>query len=168
MELLSQGKTINLGSQTIYWYLDGILLGGGQGVQTVSFLPLGEPPITDTLEVQIPGYNGSLLIHDVPIQVTQPIAVIEAPYPSGQTSENPISVTAIPYFFNTTLPTNLSYSWTVNGQSGTNSESPESAVIAIPAGTPSGTTLTVSLGIQNPNDSTAASANVNLTYVSQL
>lgn len=162
--LLAQGKLVNLNSQTIYWYQNGVLIGGGTGVQTVSFLPLDEPPTINTLEVDIPNYNGSYLIHTVPIQTTQPVAVIEAPYPGGQTSANPVTVTALPYFFNTASPANLSYAWTVNGQAGANAENPQTAEITLPAGTPAGTALSVTLAVNNPQDSTAASANVSLTY----
>lgn len=162
--LLAQGKLVNLNSQTIYWYQNSVLIGGGVGVQTVSFLPLDEPPTVNTLEVDIPNYNGSYLIHTVPIQTTQPVAVIEAPYPGGQASANPVTVTALPYFFNTASPANLSYAWTVNGQAGANAENPQTAEITLPAGTPAGTALSVTLAVNNPQDSTAASANANLIY----
>ncbi len=162
--LLSQGKPVNLNGQTIYWYLNNILIGGGPGVQAVSFLPLDEPPTINTLEVDIPNYNGQYLIHTVPIQTTQPVAVVNAPYAGGEASANPITVTALPYFFNTASPANLSYSWSVNGQAGTSAENPQTAEITLPAGTPSGTALNVTLTVKNPQDSTAATAFANLTF----
>lgn len=166
--LSPQGNLINLGSQTIYWYLNGTLIGGGQGVQSVSFLPLNEPPTINTLEVDIPNYNGAYLIHSAPIQTTRPVVIIEAPYPSSKVAVNSIAVTALPYFFNTTSPSNLSYSWTVNGRAGANTENPQIADILLPASTTPGTALNVSLTTTNPRDSTIASASVNLTYAAQL
>lgn len=162
--LSPQGKLINLSGQTIYWYLNNILIGGGAGVQTASFLPLDAPPTINTLEVDIPNYNGQYLIHTVPIQTTQPIAVIKAPYAGGEASVNPVVVTALPFFFNTVSPANLSYSWSVNGQQGTNAENPQTAAINLPAGTAAGTALSVTLTVTNPQDSTAATAFTNLTY----
>ena len=97
-----------------------------------------------------------------------PEAVVYAPYPNGQFSENPLTVEALPYFFNIADPANLSYSWSVNGQSGTSAENPETANITIPQGALSGTGVDASLSITNPNDSTVATASANLTYESQL
>ena len=97
-----------------------------------------------------------------------PEAVIDAPYPNGQFSQNPVSVTALPYFFNISNPSNLSYTWSVNGQTGSNTENPEEAQITLPQGTQSGTGLSVSLSIKNSNDSTIGTASANLTYENQL
>lgn len=168
LQLFSGGQLLNLQNQTIYWYLNSALIGGGVGVQQISFPPLGMPPSFFTLEVEIPSYNGNFLIHDVQIPMVNPVAVVYAPYPGGQTSANPITIQALPYFFNTTDPSKLSYAWQVNNQPGANTENPESLQITVPAGTTSGTSVDVSLTIQNSEDSTIATANENLTYVTQL
>lgn len=168
VELLSQGKVLNIKSQTIYWYLNENFIGGGIGLQTVSFLPFDVPPNTLDLRVELPHYNGVLLTRQVQVQTLRPVAVVEAPFPNGQTSVNPTTVTALPYFFNTTAASNLSFSWSVNGQSGANAENPQTAQITLPAGTQSGAELDVMLTINNPSDSTAATAYSTLTYVKQL
>lgn len=164
LEIISNGKIASLQGQTIYWYLNDTLLGGGTGAQTITFPPFGQAPNTMTLKVELPSYNGNFLIHTISIPMVQPQAVIYAPYPNGQFPTNPVTVTAIPYFFNTASPDNLSYSWSVNGQSGSNTENPEEADITLPAGTAAGTTFAVSVTVQNGNDSTAATASENLTY----
>lgn len=168
LEIISQGKIVNLSNQTIYWYLQDTLIGGGVGVQTLTFPPLGEPPSSLQLKVELPYYASGYLIHTIDIPMVKPEAVIDAPYPSGQFSQNPVTLTALPYFFNTSAPSNLSYVWSVNNQQGSNTENPETAQITLPQGTASGATLAVSLSITNSNDSTAATANQNLTYESQL
>lgn len=169
LELVSpQGKILNLSGQTIYWYVNDVLVGGGAGVQSVTFPPVGDAPNTMNLRVTLPNYNGSYLIHAVNIPMVMPEAVIYAPYPNGQFTQNPVGLQALPYFFNIADPSGLSYSWSVNGQSGQNAENPEVADITIPQGTQSGTSIAASLSVENPNDSTAATANVNLTYESQL
>ncbi len=169
LELISpQGKVINLSGQTIYWYVNDILAGGGTGVQQMTFPPIGDAPSITTLRVTMPDYNGAVLAHAVNIPMTLPEAVIYAPYPGGQFSQNPLSIQALPYFFNISDPSKLSYSWSVNGQSGSNTENPETADVTLPQGTPSGTGVDVSLSLTNPNDSTVATANANLTYESQL
>lgn len=169
LELVSpQGKILDLSGQTIYWYVNDTLVGGGPGVQSVTFPPVGDAPNTMNLRVTLPNYNGSYLIHAVNVPMVMPEAVIYAPYPNGQFAQNPVGVQALPYFFNIADPSGLSYSWSVNGQPGQNTENPEVADITIPQGTQSGTSIAASLTIENPDDSTAATANVSLTYESQL
>ncbi len=169
LELISpQGKVLDLSQQTIYWYVNDNLVGGGVGVQHVTFPPIGDAPNTINLRVTIPNYNGAYLVHAITIPMVLPEAVIYAPYPNGQFSQNPVSVQAIPYFFNVSDLTKLSYTWSVNGQNGSNAENPEAAQITLPQGTQSGTSVSVSLSLENPNDSTIATASANLTYESQL
>jgi hypothetical protein len=169
LELISsQGKILNLSGQTIYWYVNDTLVGGGAGVHQVTFPPIGDAPNTANLRVTLPNYNGAYLVHAINISMVLPEAVIYAPYPNGQFTQNPLSVQAIPYFFNITDPSGLSYSWSVNGQAGSNAENPETAQITLPQGTQSGTSVSASLSVENPNDSTVATASANLTYESQL
>ncbi len=169
LELVSpQGKILDLSSQVIYWYLNETLVGGGIGVQSVSFPPFGEPPTSLTLKIVVPNFNGNYLVHQIIIPMVNPAAVIYSPYPGGQFSENPLTVEALPYFFNTTDVNNLVFTWSANGQGGNNAENPQNAQITLPASTPSGSSLDISLSIQNPNDSTSASDEKLLTYQSTL
>jgi hypothetical protein len=154
--------------QTIYWYLNDTLVGGGIGVQQVAFPPLGDAPNTMNLRITIPNYNGATLVQAINIPMVLPRAVIYAPYPNGQFSQNPLTIQALPYFFNISNPSTLAYSWSVNDQSGSNAENPQEAQISLPKGTPSGTSLAVSLNIENPGDSTIGTASANLTLENQL
>lgn len=169
LELISpQGKIIDLSGQTIYWYANDNLIGGGTGVQQVTFPPIGDAPNSTNLRVTLPYYSSGYLIHAINIPMVLPEAVIYAPYPNGEFSQNPVSLEAFPYFFNISNPAGLSYAWSVNGQSGSNAENPETADVTLPQGTQSGTTVDAAVNIENPNDSTVATANANLTYESQL
>ena len=138
VELVWQGKILNITNQTIYWYLNDNLVGGGVGVQQVSFPPTGDAPNSLTLKVVLPSYNGGYYSHAIQIPMVKPVAVIYAPFPGGQFSQNPITVKAYPYFFNTAAASDLAFTWTVNGQVGANAENPEQAQITLPAGTPAG------------------------------
>jgi hypothetical protein len=160
----AQGKLLNLSGQTIYWYLDTNYIGGGVGVQGITFSADQPPPATLDLEVKLPSYNGQVYTHDIDIPLVDPMVVIYAPYPNGQFSGTSLDVQALPYFFNTTSTDALSYAWSADGQPGTNTENPNDATIAIPQGTPSGTSLSLSVTVKNPLDSTVATANTNLTY----
>jgi hypothetical protein len=168
LELVSGGKILNLSGQTIYWYLNDTLIGGGSGVQQVTFPPFGAPPSVLDLRVVLPNYNGSYFEHSIQIPMVNAEVVMYAPYPNGQFSNNPLTLTAIPYFFDVTDATKLSYTWTVNGITGTSAENPQQAQITLPQGTTSGASVSVSVSAENNIDSTIAAASENLTYQSQL
>lgn len=168
LELISNGKILNISGQTIYWYLNNTLIGGGTGVQQVTFIPFGAPPNSEALSVRLPQFNGHFIAHEIALPFSDPVAVIYAPYSNNTFSTNPITLNALPYFFNTPSAANLSYSWTVNRQMGTNTENPQEAQITLPQGTPSGTNLDISITIENPVGSTVATADQTLTYQSQL
>ena len=167
-ELVSNGTILNIKSQTVYWYLDQVLIGGGTGIQQITFSPVGTPPSSLDLTIQFPSYDGGYLTHQIEIPMVEPEAVIYSPYPNNNFSTNPLVVKALPFFFDTASSTELAYTWGVNNQTSSNSESPQGADIILPQGTPSGSTFAVSLTIENPFDSTIATADDNLTYNQQL
>jgi hypothetical protein len=159
------GKPVNLSGQTIYWYQNDTLLGGGVGDQRFTFHPFGQAPTTITLSVQLPDYPTGLLIHEINIPVVQPEAIIEAAYPGGNVAASPINVQAMPYFFaigSSTSP--LSFSWSVNGQTVTSAENPQTLQISLPQSTPAGFAVAIDLTVENSIDSVTASGNANLTY----
>lgn len=168
MELLSGGNIVNLQGQTIYWYMNDTLIENTTGDQQITFSPFGEPPTLVTLKVELPNYNGNIVIHEVEIPLVSPQAVIYAPYPGDVVSNNPVVLDAFPYFFNTPSASDLSYDWSVNDQSGSSTENPEEADINIPLGTPSGSPLGVDLTVKNSADATSAEGSTNLTYQSSL
>jgi hypothetical protein len=167
VSILENGKLENLSGQTIYWYLNDTLIGGGAGVTGITFTPFGTPPSSLTLKVELPSDPEGYLVHSIQIPLVPPQAVILAPYPGGDFSSNPVEVTAIPYFFNASS-SGLTYAWAVNGQTGGSAENPESAAVTLPGNTPSGTGITVALAITNPANHVSANAQSTLTYESQL
>lgn len=166
--LISQGKFVNLNSQTIYWYLNDNLLGGGVGKRQITFQPYGGAPNTLALKVELPNYNGGLLLHQIAIPIVQPTAVIRAPYPNEQFSGSSVAVQALSYFFNASSAASLAFSWSVNGQAAANAENPSSAQINFTADPPVGSVTNVSLTVRNPSDSTVAIATANFVYQKQL
>ncbi|HUC02231.1 MAG TPA: hypothetical protein VMA75_05060 [Candidatus Paceibacterota bacterium] len=169
LELVSpSGKLINLQSQPIYWYVDQVAVGGGVGVQQVTFTPFGTPPSSLDLTVSLPQYSSGYLSDDLEIPFVDPVAIIDAPYPNQEFSTNPLTVTALPFFFAATSTSDLSFTWAVNGQTGGNAENPQVANISLPQGTAGGTSIDVSLSIENPVGSTVATADRSLTYQNEL
>jgi len=166
-ELISGGKVVNIANQSIYWYLDDVLIGGGAGVQQITFSPFGTAPASEDLRVELPSYPGDYLIHEVNIPVMNPLVVINSPYPNNQFSGTNATATALSYFFNTQAA-NLSFVWSVNGQSGSNAENPDILQINMPAKTPSGSTIAISLQVQNSQNNQSADTSEDLTYQNQL
>jgi hypothetical protein len=167
LELISNGQTLNLSNQIIYWYLDDTLLGGGLGVQSFTFRPYGEAPTTATLKIELPDYPGGELIHDVAIPVVSPVAIAEAPYPNETFSESPIILTAVPYFFNASSVAPLSFAWTVNDQAVTSAENPQSLKVSLPQSTAAGFAVNITLAIKNSLDGMNGNDSINLTYQPQ-
>lgn len=166
--LLVNGKPVDLSRETVYWYLNNTLISSGVGNQSIIFSPFGKAPSYMDLEAELPSYNGATLTHDIQIPLVTPKAVIESPHPSGQSSENPIILQGIPYFFYVSDPGELSYAWSVNGQSPTTAENPQTLQVSLDPSTPSGSSLNVGLTITNPNDRTSAEDSTTVIYIKQL
>ena len=168
LELLVNGKSVDLSRQTVYWYLNNTPIGSSAGEQYIVFPPFGTAPAFLTLKAELPNYNGNQLIHEIQIPLVSPKAVIASPHPTGQSSENPVILQGVPYFFYTSDPRTLSYTWSVNGQTSASAENPQTLQVNLDPATPSGTTLDISLSIKNPNDSMSSDDSTNVVYLKQL
>ena len=94
LALFSDGKLVDLSQQTIYWYLNDILIERRRQA-IYCFSPFGTAPAYLTLKAELPSYNGNILIHEIQIPLVGPKAVIDAPHPSGQFSEDPVVLTQL-------------------------------------------------------------------------
>jgi hypothetical protein len=167
LEIIANGHVVNISNQTIYWYLDDGFLGGGIGAQQVIFHPHGAAPNTMILKVELPDYPTGLLIHEISVPLVAPEAVIDAPFPNGNFSRIPLTLQALPYFFNASSVDELNFSWSVNGQTVTSADNPQTLQVSLPSTTPSGYNFDTSLAIQDVNDESTANALTTLTYQPQ-
>jgi hypothetical protein len=167
LALIANGHLVDLSNQTIYWYLDDTLIESGVGDSVVIFSPFGTAPAFLDLEVELPNFNGALLTHNIQIPLINPKAVIEAPHPSGQLSGNPITIQGAPYFFYTSSADDLSYAWSVNGQTPAAAENPQTLQVSLGPSTPSGSSISIGLTITNPNDQTTADDSTEIIYMKQ-
>ena len=168
LELLLNGKSVDLSGQTIYWYLNNTLIDSGVGDQYIVFSPFGTAPSLLALEAELPSYNGNLLTRQVQIPLVGPKAVIEAPHPQAQLSGNPIVVAGTPYFFYVSDPGALSYAWLVDGQTSASAENPQTLQINLDPTIQSGSSLNISLTITDPASLVNGNDSTNVTYVRQL
>lgn len=165
LEVIDGGKIIDLSAKTIYWYLGNRLIENRRGIQRVKFnAPDFAPDLMD-LRVQIPDYPGGLLLKEIEIPVVRPEAVIESPYPENTLPGLSANFRAIPYFFNMENESLLGYSWRVNGKEPEKEGEPNLLVVNINPDARQGSTVMVSLTIENAaNRNEAAVKTINLTF----
>lgn len=168
VSLIANGHPVDVSGQTIYWYVNDALVGGGIGQQNITFRARGDAPDIMTLRVELPNYPTGLLIYQNAIPLIQPAVVIEAPYPNGDFSGTQADVEALPYFFDTSSSAELGFTWTVNGQAVTGALNPQSLQVSLPQSTPSGYSVAIALAVQHGKDEVmVANSTANLTYQPQ-
>lgn len=151
VEVFSGGSFANLQSKTVYWYLDGSYIGGGVGKQTVSFMAPGHLEIM-SLRAQITNFAGSGIMDTEHIQMADPSVVIVAPYPGRSFSGSTVQVQAAPYYWKASKLNNLTFAWTVNGQTVTAQENPQDLTINLDPSTAPGYQLSTNVLIKETDD----------------
>ncbi len=147
-DLVQGGKLVNLKDQIIYWYWNDSPIGGGKGVQKISFRPTQEG--VQKLTVKLPGYNNGGIVRNFKIPVVTPEAVIEAPFQKGNFSSLNLKVQGRPYFFNVLKSDALQFLWDVNGQKPSNTENSDVLNINLDQSVSSGSQFQINLSISNP------------------
>lgn len=165
-ELIDNGKTVDLSKQNVYWYQDNNFISGGYGLQTVTFRAPDVAGGTIDLRVEFPNYSRGAQLKTVVIPIVRPEAVIESPFPNGKFSSSPVQLLGQPYFFNADTISKLNFNWTVNGQTPSGAENPQSLNVKFNTMLPD-SALSVSLSVQNTDgryQGEGASQNINLIY----
>ncbi len=167
VELIDGGKIVNLSKQNVYWYGNNNFLSGGIGMQSVTFRAPDAAGGTIDLRAEVPNYSKGGQLKTVAVPIVNPEVVLETSFPSGKFSSSPLQLAGQPYFFNTTGPARLNFNWSVNGQTPSGTENPQNLNIKFgPTMTP-GSTLSVSLSVQNTDSKfqfETASKKVDFTY----
>jgi hypothetical protein len=158
------GKVADLSGDTIYWYLNDTLAGGGPGAKSFTLTPFAGGGGSATLKVEIPNYSGGLIIKTAPITLATPVVVVNTPYPAATFSANPLVVSADPYFFPVSSADQLSYTWSVNGQTVASAENPGVLKVSLGSGTVAGSNFDIALSVANSDNSTVATDEKTLTY----
>jgi hypothetical protein len=149
--LLGNGTVANLTNEIIYWYANDQLIGGGKGVQTVTFQAPSIPGGLVTLRAQLPNFNDTFTAKTITIPIANPQAIIEVPFAGSAFSKSPVTLKAHAFYFSASGANNLVYAWTVNGVPPESSDDPEILNINIDPKTPSGVTIGVNLTVNNPD-----------------
>lgn len=109
------GRVLDLSGADIAWYLDGRILRRSVGLQGINFVTTKKQGDNHFLRVEIRAPE--IVSASVNIPTTNPVAIIDIPYPRKIIPEGKdINISAIPYFFNVNSIHELSFSWRIGGQ----------------------------------------------------
>jgi len=165
VELIDDGKPINLSKQNVYWYVNNNFLSGGIGMQNITFRAPEATGGAIDLRVEVPNYSKGSQLKTIGVPIVAPEAVIEMPFPYGKFSSSPLQLVGQPYFFNAGTLSKLIMSWNVNGQTPTGAENPQNLNVKFGQTMQPGSTLSVSLSIKNiTNQYESALKTVTLIY----
>ena len=149
VELVSNNKLIDLSKTNITWFLDENLLTKGIGLKETTFTIKKAVGDSYFLRVSL-ALKNSVIDNSIEIPVSKQILVIKTGLPEGKIKTNTtLFLEAVPYFFNVSRLTELSFSWLING-SRTNAGSDN--FLSLEIGTPAAG--------QNQVDITAAAQNI--------
>jgi hypothetical protein len=163
LDVINQGKVVDISGQTVYWYVNGDLVSNSKGVHTITFRAPKSLPNIITVKAELPFYGGKDSFKEIAIPVVPPEAVIQASYPNGNFYGGVADAKAAPYFFNISSINSLNFTWSVNGQIPTSSDSPSTLSVNTDPNMPVGSTLLIALSITNPaNPNEAATKILNL------
>ncbi|MDP3974946.1 MAG: hypothetical protein Q8P88_01505 [Candidatus Jorgensenbacteria bacterium] len=114
VEVTKNGALLDLSQAEITWELDGKFIGGGRGVKQIPFA--AAKGVGDTHFVRVSVVRGQETFEtSLRIPIVGPTVSIDAPYPENRGEEGTITLRALPFFFNVSSLTDLSFSWIVNG-----------------------------------------------------
>ena len=164
LELVENGRLLNLAQSEIRWFFDGQLQKSGTGMKTAFFvIPDFISAGSHSLEVTIVGFRGRNLEKKVGLPIAEPEVIIDAPYPQKKILAGFNTFRALPYFFNISRPVQLLFNWAVNGRKVTASDvSPDLLRLDTSAGF-SGQPISLTLeALSKINQLEAASRAINL------
>ena len=150
VDLVDQGRVVDLSSETTYWYLNDAFLTGGAGITRVAITApdtLGKNTIR--LRVALPNYQGGVM-KSVTIPVTLPEIVIEHALPRKEVRGETLEVRGWPYFFNVRDLSELLLSWSVAGKEPEPYPDPSALRVSVRGSLPSGARIPVRFGAENP------------------
>lgn len=165
--VFKDGGAVDASQYDIRWYAGDQLIQSGIGATSVSFkAPASANNVVD-LQARVQSPSGSLTVANIQLPVVSSVLAITGNYPNNVIASSVATFGALPYFFNVSDASSLSYTWSANGITAQNAENPESATINIGNNVSPGTTIAVSLTATNAADGGSATANGNFIYQPQ-
>ncbi|MDP3052725.1 MAG: hypothetical protein Q8N22_02065 [bacterium] len=163
LELVITNKIQDLSKADIFWYLDGKLLGRGQGLKQINFTATKGATNSHFVRAAV-NYNQQEYDGTADIPIANPKIVIQTPSPANNSiplgKKNDFQ--AIPYFFNINNLGELLFTWLVNGQTFANKGDNLLGLTLTPP-IPSNQNINIKITAQNlKNDLELGSKEINL------
>ncbi len=152
VELLQNATLTDLSQATISWYVDDKFQNSGVGLKTFSFYAQQEDFGYASLRVRVQTQDGASFQNSIQIPVTHPQLILQYPSPLNTVPANSNAIiTAVPFSFNISSLSDLTYYWTVNGVRATSTGSSVTLNVGTPQ-TAYDTLLQISVSAQNNNN----------------
>ena len=150
IDVIHNGKPMDLSQETIYWYISGSYIAGGRGLaRTAITIPDIISQNQISIRVSLPETLGGLArTITIPVALPQTVITVLPPDPAANRDLS-FDVQARPYFFTVNDPSQLNFNWTVNNQAPSSFNDPMHLHINIPQGTATGSKLNVRLKVEN-------------------
>jgi hypothetical protein len=154
IELLKEGKTLDLAKYEIRWFIDGKLAAKGSGSKTMQFRAGAGNSNSHIVRAQITDGKNILLEKFVEIPILEPRVSLLPLLPEDLIGRGAQEFTAVPFFFNIKNVRDLDFKWVVNNQTPQeeNVDEPEKLSFVIPEDILSNTPLMLSVVALNKNN----------------
>lgn len=115
VEAVSDGKFVDLSNSIIEWRKNGEKIARGSGLKNSSVI-FSDADRSYFVSAVVQ-YNGTSVEKSINLPMTSPKLVLEIPFINKVVpKESDVSITAIPYFFNTRTFNDFSFSWQINSE----------------------------------------------------
>jgi hypothetical protein len=163
VSLLDNGKIVSLKDTLVQWHMNNAFLSGDIGMSKVVITAPRISPNIIEIRATIPDYKGQELLKTIEIPLGSPEVTIEAPFPLGRISTSTVTLKAHPFFFNIKNASQLSFRWSVNGESPSSKENPDELKLSIPQNASHGSLFSTTISVRNPatyNESALTTVNL--------
>lgn len=151
VEVLRNGKFVDLSRATFTWYVDEKLLSRAEGLKEIVFTVKKMVGDSYFVRVNIQSEN-DVFEGSIRIPVSKPVVVLETPYPNQIVSAgSEAALEAIPYFFNVASFENFIFSWAIDNGPTKESGSDNRLVLNI-GNAPPGNSIQITSAVRNRNN----------------
>lgn len=164
-ELINNNKIVNLSKNIVRWYINDKLVKNeknGLGIKSLKFINNNPPGSEIEVKIVVLDYGAEPLYKIVRIPVSQPEAVIDAPFAERKINKGKNLFRAYPFFFNVKDLNTLFFQWQANEQTAEPGANPRELNLDVDQQTPTGIKINIKTLIQNISDQ-FESASKNIT-----
>lgn len=115
-EITDGDRLVDVSRKEIRWFINNTFIQKGIGLQHIRYIPDNRIDDDFIFRIDIIDFNGEVLHYSYTIPTTHPRLVIDAPYTLDSLSVGTYSFVAIPFYFNISRLSDITFIWDVQGQ----------------------------------------------------